>query len=216
MTDPLTWLLERPHRYAPLFDHDELVVSTMTVGSANRLVLRRHTQMEQAVIEIVTSGLQRPDWLGLLYIMVHGTLADFRPRYIGITARTGRDGNISANMATIATNSRYFARWGDSRYYHIGDLSAALLQPVRGGAGARKYANWVDDLFLRASPPTLREPVSFYATSWHVRDLAPTGRPLSLQALEQHLIYHIGLKSPRPLLNDQHNPRPYGLSLVFR
>jgi hypothetical protein len=210
MTDPVTWLTQRHHRIAPLFDHDDhLVVATKTIGPSNRVVLRRHPDMEQAVIDTVTAGLGDPNWLGILYVMGHGAINDFRPRYIGKAAGYGRTNAVSANIRDIENNTDFFARWGDGRAYHIGDLSEALLALAANQPASPKYADWVDDLFALTAPPTLRVPVLFYVTSWYRGDCGPDGQLRELGALETHLIKEIGATCPRSLLNKQHNPRPY-------
>ena len=68
-------------RFVPLFDTDStLAVRTRQAGlSGQKRLLRRSSEMEAAMVEVVTSGLEHDDWLGVLYIMGWGTASDFKP-----------------------------------------------------------------------------------------------------------------------------------------
>ena len=117
----------------PLFDElPTAAVATKRVG--NRSLLKRSNQAEE-LIGAVCATLE-DDWSrrtheydGMLYIMLTKDQGRVVPLYIGKAETLGKQGNLSANIKGVSqnTNRAKFARWGDGRQYHIGDLIAAVL-----------------------------------------------------------------------------------------
>jgi hypothetical protein len=214
----LEWLQARPnYHFVPLFQTSEtdlgLKVCIHQSGSGNREILCRNPQMEGALIELVETGCAKGElWQGLFYIMgKKSSLSNFQPMYIGIAEKIGRTTKkISANITNIRTNKNKFARWGDSRYYHIGDLSYALFssnsdQPAT--PPSKKYTDWAKALFISSKPPILTEPIFFYVSPWHSDDLGPSATAVELLSLEKELITLAGKDFEHPLLNVQNNRR---------
>jgi hypothetical protein len=129
----------------------------------------------------------------------------FTPLYIGKAETLGRgDGNLSANLKSLAKDRSKFARWGDNYAYHVGDLSACVLPGHSPARRAIKYETWAALMFDRVQPaiPRLRRPVYFWTKAW---DPSQTGvweelGPTPLAFLEYLLIGVAGLVSPA-LLN---------------
>ena len=163
--------------------------------------MRRHSDIERAVISCVERGLADSDWRGLLYVMGWGTLADFRPLYIGKTGRLGRGTAINANLKTIRSNYSKFARWGDDRYRHIGGLSQALFDDDGSQPVPEKYRCWVETLFVERTLPQLRRDTTLMLIPWSERSVAPSGRPAVLQNAEDELIQLAATDFPDLLLN---------------
>ena len=64
----------------------------------------------------------------MLYMMGWKEVGKFVPLYIGKTETIGKGlGNLSANITNLHKDKSKFARWGDNYQYHIGDLSACVL-----------------------------------------------------------------------------------------
>jgi hypothetical protein len=183
------WLRKRDVRLVPLFATDaQQVAATRAVGADQRRVLRRHEEMEAAVIATVEEGLARPDWSGVLYVMGWGsTIETFTPLYIGKAARRGKKNALSVNLRNLRSDKGKFARWGDGRAYHVGDLSAALFGQATGNATA-KYQRWVEMLFVEHEPPRLRAPTYLALVPWYSGSVAPSGALRSVEDTEAELI----------------------------
>ncbi len=160
----------------PLFaTQPDGTVSLKTVGKAvQRPLLMRSPDMETMVRAEVAklvadheAGTHRLD--GLIYMMGTKQGNTLGPLYIGKTETLGKgDGNLSANIQHLDTDTSKFARWGDNYAYHIGDLSACVLQGHTPSRLVPKYQAWAQTLFT-ASPtqtPLLRQPVYFWAKAW--------------------------------------------------
>jgi len=144
----------------PLFRHANLVVDTKA-SSGGRKILCRSREMEDmlgtAAVRLRDEmDRPRPKFLSIVYIL----LAD-EPEpsfYLGICRRWGKVKILSDNIRSVKPGWKglsQFARWGDGRYWHIGELSDALF------AGGRKHVNWAADLFAASKPPTLKREVRF-------------------------------------------------------
>jgi hypothetical protein len=155
-------------------------------------------------------GLRDTDYDGLLYVMYQldappetATPGDIVPRYIGKAEAAGKQRELSANFEEIAHErdaTRSFARWGDGDYWHVGELSMALL-----GDDDRK-AHWVEALF---EPETrrLRTPTYLWVRAWHRDDdVGPYGLPATLAAVEPVLIGLAHAAAPATLLNQDGVP----------
>lgn len=172
----------------PLFDAKDLIARTV-VGRGGKRRLCRHPEMERAVIDLVDEGCDRADWRGLLYVMAWGTKDRLRPIYIGKAGRYGKTpGQLSANLANLASDKGKFARWGDGNAYHIGDLSQALFKWEAYKPAGQKYERWAEVLFDDQSLPRLREPVSLLLVPWHQGQLGPGGAVRTLEEVESEAI----------------------------
>lgn len=121
--------------YVPLFETDsEGIVQTIAYGRDGRPILQRSDEMEALLrsegAKVVDDWKDSDDtYEGLIYMMYTLDRATLIPRYVGKAGKYGRDGEgLSANLRNIRTNSSKFARWGNGYAYHIGELSAALLE----------------------------------------------------------------------------------------
>jgi hypothetical protein len=147
---------------------------------------------------------------GLIYLMCTFDGGTIVPRYVGKSGKYGRDGErLNYNLKNIRTNNTKFARWGDGYAYHIGELSAAVLNHHTDEsvnldrAPKGKYQKWADALFIRDTR-TLREPVYFWTKAWRTDDTGPFyGFETSLEALEYNLINLGSELYPNQLLNSE-------------
>ena len=197
------WLdQQRGVRYAPLFDTtDDLDVRTHVKGRRQRRLLRRHPAMEDAMIEVVESGLSDPTWRGLLYVMAWGTEKEVRPLYIGMARREGRSRPLSSNLVNLGGDRSKFARWGDGNAYHIGDLSQALFKFASYKKVEAKYRSWAATLFEQRTPPRLLQPVMLLLIPWFDDSRAPSGKRLSVKQVETELIELATAETDGRLLN---------------
>ena len=105
---------------------------------------------------------------GLIYFMGWRQDEQFIPLYIGKTESFGKGvGNLSANIKNLKTDKSKFARWGDNYAYHIGDLSACVLEGHPESKRTEKYKAWAATVFQDAptTSPRLVQPVYFWATA---------------------------------------------------
>jgi hypothetical protein len=183
-----SWLrTQTGRRVVPLFDADASgVVRTESRNGKRRLL--RSAAMESAMIEMVESGLRDPDWLGLLYVMGWGEGDRFRPLYVGKAGKTGKKHAVSANLVNLRGDKGKFARWGDSRAYHIGGLSQALWGWDAYINPDAKYLRWAEVLFVDRDAPRLREPTSLVLIPWRNTSVGPGGERMSLEACEDAAI----------------------------
>lgn len=203
MIDFNSWLFNAPGNYfLPLFEiKKDLVVSTKFVGEKERRTLVRNIQMENAVIDLVETNIERSDWDGLLYIMGKGENENFVPLYIGKAEKKGVKHPISVNIANLRRDKSKFARWGDNVAYHIGDLSHALFGFEAYKQPDKKYKRWAEVLFSKYDPPTLKEPVYLYLLPWYEGDRGISDLQCSLPALEKELISLASVYYKDSLLN---------------
>lgn len=128
---------------------------------------------------------------GLVYVMYALEGRRPAPLYIGIAEARGQGDALSRNI----TAPGFFGRWGYSRYYHMGDLSHAVIH----GSGRPKYERWADELFESRRPPTLRRDVYFWCGPISERDLEQA-ETASLKQYERKLITSAAYANPQ-LLN---------------
>ena len=141
------------------------------------------------MVEVVTSGLEHDDWLGVLYIMGWGTASDFKPLYVGKAGRWGRTvGRVSVNLQDIERSRGKFARWGDGNAYHIGDLSQALFGWGSYKTPDQKYLRWAEVLFEDQQVPRLRTATSLAIIPWRHSSRSPDGCTDSLEDAEVKVI----------------------------
>jgi len=195
------WTEQYVDECVPLFDTDDNgEVQIKRHGRDDRPILKRSPEMEA----LLSSEGQKviDDWEasddtyeGLIYLMHTVDDGEIIPLYVGKAGKYGRDGErLSANLRNIQTNRSKFARWGDGCAYHIGELSAAVLdhhndqQVNREEDPIRKYLSWASALF-ESDSTTLRKPVYFWTRAWRVDDTGPFyDFETSLEALEYNLI----------------------------
>lgn len=201
--ETVRWMRSVPgYRAVPLLAHQGKVVQTTEVGGPGRVrrVLKRHPEMEQAVIDLVSTGLEHPEWTGLLYVMMWEREATWTPLYIGKTERVGVKHPVSSNIANIKNNPGLFARWGYNLDYHLGDLSHALFGYPARRAPTRKYLRWAKALFESAEPPKLRHPLMLWIAPWYASSMGISQDRQSLPAAEMQLI-HLAASQYPELLN---------------
>jgi hypothetical protein len=184
----------------PLFDCDErLAVRTKSIGSTvKRTVLCRHEEMDDLILKQVE--LLTNDWRngvhsydGLIYLMFAKEGESIFPLYIGKAETFGKgDRNLSVNLHNIRSDRSKFARWGDNYAYHLGDLSAAVLDGHPSNKVSPKYMKWGKALFedIEQQSVRLRRPVYFWAKAWRPNDRGvwPEMNPTRLTFLEYLLI----------------------------
>ena len=160
----------------PLFATDgELVVQTKEIGrqTHRRKVLMRSQEMERMVCSCtrdLINDLSRNERHldGLIYVMGYRRVDHFEPLYIGKTETEGKTpGILSVNLERLDTDTSKFARWGDNAAYHIGDLSACVIDG-HPGKKTPKYLKWAEALF-HAGGNKLYEEVFFWAKPWDHR-----------------------------------------------
>lgn len=108
-------------------------------------------------------------------------------------------------LVALAGHKSKFARWGDGYAYHVGDLSACVLNGHSDAAKTLKYQAWANCLFDGQS---LKKPVYFWAMSW---DGKQTGiwedfGETNLSFLE-YLLIGVASKISPELLNKEGNAR---------
>ena len=173
----------------------------MYVGSRNRPILKRHPQMEQAIIDLVEGGLEDPAWEGLIYVMGWHDLPRFVPLFVGKTERRGIRRQVSENIRSIRANTSAFARWGDNIAYHVGDLSHALFRFKAYREPRRSYQRWAATLFESPGSTRLVQPVSLYVVPWCTYSKGPSGNVCSVQQVTQELIDLAYTQFPGTLMN---------------
>jgi hypothetical protein len=190
----------------PLFEtNSDEIVQTKPYGKNDRPILNRSREMEETVFtegRKVIDDYQTSDdtYEGLIYLMYRIDDGDVVPLYVGKAGKYGKgDKNLSANLDGLRNhNTSKFARWGDGYYYHIGDLSAAVLDHDK--EPPNKYEKWAKHLFEHGRK--LQEPVYFWTKSWRHSD---TGLYYDFEVSLEHLEYQlIGMASelyPDELLN---------------
>jgi len=211
----------------PLFEVDnDGNVKTKKIGKTlRRTVLQRSQRMESMIVEIArqliddyTNHNDNPDmeraFDGMLYMMGWKEEGRFLPLYVGKTETLGRkdDGGLSRNIRGIPTSQSrtIFARWGDNYQYHIGDLSACVLEDHAEDKRQRRYQRWAKTLFRdEGKSLKLKKDTYFWATPWRPaktsvwEELGPT----TLAVSEYLLIGVAGKINPDDFLNRDGVPR---------
>jgi|APHM01.1.fsa_nt_gi hypothetical protein len=198
----------------PLFEtDDDLRVATKTYGRDDRPILKRsprmEVQLESAVKDVVGDWKSFDDtYDGVIYLTYTLDGDEVVPRYIGKAGKYGRDGeSLSVNLKNIETNRTKFARWGDGYAYHIGNLSAVVLDHHERDSVSRddprtsKYQEWASALFEPDSR-RLQEPVYYWVRAWREDDVGPFYEfETNLEVLEYYLIGLASQVYPEQLLN---------------
>jgi hypothetical protein len=120
----------------PLFETSfDLAVKTKQIGKPNpRNILCRSPEMDTLIraecAKLIDDWKQKAfAYDGLIYMMLAEEPEGVVPLYIGKAETLGKKGRkLSDNIKGVRTSTWLFARWGDNYAYHIGDLSAAVLQ----------------------------------------------------------------------------------------
>lgn len=108
------------------------------------------------------SGTHQYD--GLIYMIGYKEDDIFTPLYIGKTESFGKGkSNLSVNIKNLHTDKSKFARWGDNYAYHIGDLSACVLEGHSSEAKSLKYQAWASCMF---DGKRLKKQVYFWSMAW--------------------------------------------------
>ncbi|MBV0903491.1 GIY-YIG nuclease family protein [Haloarcula salina] len=199
----------------PLFETD----ASRQVALTDNQRLKRSARIDERIRQegqrcVDADGLRDDGYDGLLYVMYQleapaeeATPADIVPRYIGKAEASGKKRDVSANFEEIAyerNSTRSFARWGDGDYWHVGELSMALL-----GDDDRK-SHWVDALFEPESR-RLRRPTYLWIRAWNpTEDIGPYDLSTTLAAVEPLLIGVAHAAAPETLLNKDGVPSTDG------
>jgi hypothetical protein len=203
----------------PLFScDDQLVVQTKSIGTkSKRPVLCRHQNMESLIIQqvafLTTDWEERKhEYDGLIYIMFTRDDIAIIPLYIGKAETFGKgERNLSVNLRNVHTDRSKFARWGDNYQYHVGDLSAAVLEGHAADKISPKYEKWGRALFedVEQRSLKLRKPVYFWAKAWRPKDCGiwTEMNPTRLTFLEYLLIGVASAAFGTALLNNEGNNR---------
>jgi hypothetical protein len=184
----------------PLFETSSgLFVKTKQIGKPTlKSILCRHPEMDTLIRTECAKLIE--DWKqkafaydGLIYMMLAEEPEGVVPLYIGKTETLGKtNGNLSANIKNIKTDTQKFARWGDNYKYHIGDLSAAVLLGHDPKEIKYKYIDWARSLFDKhpTDAPALKRKLFFWTKAWSSKNLGPWVEfgPTSLTFLEYLLI----------------------------
>ena len=160
----------------------DLVVMTKQIGRSDpRSIICRSPEMEALIRSECTKLIE--DWKqksfvydGLIYMMLAEEPEGVIPLYIGKAETLGKgNGNLSANIKNIDTNTRNFARWGDNYAYHIGDLSAVSVPGHDSKKANPKYRDWAETLFKKYPDenPELKSQVYFWAKAWAGKETGP-------------------------------------------
>jgi hypothetical protein len=126
---------------------------------------------------------------GLIYMMYRLDEENLIPLYIGKAGKYGKDGErLSANLKNFEdgrTSTAKFARWGDGYAYHIGDLSAVVLDHIDDRKSG-KYREWADRLFEEEMK--IDEPTYFWTKAWRHDDV---GLYYDFEVSLEHLEYQL-------------------------
>ena len=182
----------------PLF-MELLTASVATKRIGNRSLLQRSPEAE-GLISTICATLEE-DWNrkvhkydGVLYIMLAKEEGHVIPLYIGKAETLGKQGKLSVNIKGVSKNANKakFARWGDGRQYHLGDLIAAVLLGYEPQTVDSKYKKWAAAMFesFPTNEPKLKHPVFLWAKAWGRTDIGvwPQFGPTRLTFQEYLLI----------------------------
>ena len=161
----------------PLFEtNEDLTVQYKNYGKDNRRILKRSPLMEERVRtegrKVIKDWEESDDnYDGLIYMMYWLKNDEVIPLYIGKAGKYGRDSSgLSANLRGLrGTNTGKFARWGDSHYYHIGNLSAIVFDHDKNQK--QKYKRWAKQLFEDGRK--LQHQTYFWVIAWGQDDTGP-------------------------------------------
>ncbi|WP_144901724.1 hypothetical protein [Halobellus captivus] len=188
-----------------------------------RPVLTRSDAMNARLFDAVETVVEdherrEGDYDGIVYLMYGLDGSRVIPYYIGKSGMFGRaDGRLSANLRNISETGGKFARWGYGDAYHLGDLSAAVLDAcddidtTNHSDPKGKYRRWAAQLF---EPRThrLRQPVYFWVSPWDRSEGPYPDTYPYLAELEYQLVGIAYELFPETLLNTEgvpNNPTEY-------
>jgi len=194
-----------------LFDIDEnLNVNTILYGKT-KLVLKRSSSMEKQLILEVNKVIndynnQSLIYDGLIYMMYKKIDNKIVPLYIGKSEKFGKNKqNLSINIKNIEKNNDKFCRWGYNYSYHIGDLSAIVLNGHNESKITNKYNSWADSIFrgTKTNHPQLKTNIYFWIKAWSNDDIGLWNEfgKTSLTFLEYQMIGVCSKLFPDDLLN---------------
>ena len=182
-----------------------------------RPFLVRHPSMEKQIIEqasIVEDDYNNNKKLyeGIIYLMFTIMHEQIIPLYIGKTETFGKSNkNLSENIKTLKSKKHKFARWGDGYQYHVGDLSAVVLNGHSDDKKTSKYTDWANAIFntFPANNPKLKIPVKFWCKAWKSSDIGIWKEfgEANLTFLEYQLIGVASSLFPDDLLNKEDKNR---------
>ena len=188
-----------------------------------RPVLRRSDAMDERLRDAVETVVDDYDarggeYDGLVYLLYATAGSRVLPYYIGKTGVYRRaDDGLSANLDSVSASGGKFARWGYGDAYHIGELSAAVLDECDGVDATNhsdpkgKYRRWASRLF---EPGTrrLRRPVYIWIRAWDRSEGPYPDTYPFLAELEYQLVGIAYEVFPETLLNTEgvpNNPTAY-------
>ena len=159
---------------------------------------------------LTPDGVPNNQYDGLIYLLYQledsdGEVeaGDIIPRYFGKAEIYGKKCELSSNFEEIAGDrdaTRSFARWGDEKYWHVGELSMSLH------GESKKKTHWVEALF-KDSSRTLKRPTYLWVRAWDATDdVGPYGVPATLAEVEPLLIGLAYDAYPNQLLNKSGTP----------
>ena len=194
-----------------LFNTDaNLVVNTIAYGK-NKFILQRSQSMENLLISEVNITLkdyenQTLNYDGLIYMMYKKVDKNIIPLYIGKSEKFGKNKqNLSINIKNIEKNNDKFCRWGYNYSYHIGDLSAVVLNSQNKLKVTKKYTSWANSLFkdINTDSPKLKTEIFFWIKSWSNKEIGLWEEfgQTSLTFLEYQMIGVCSKLFPNDLLN---------------
>jgi len=194
-----------------LFDVDEnLNVNTILYGK-NKFVLKRSSSMEIQLITEVNKTIKDYNdksliYDGLIYMMYKKIDNNIVPLYIGKSEKFGKNKqNLSINIKDIEKNNGKFCRWGYNYAYHIGDLSAVVLNGHSESKITNKYTSWANSVFkeTKTNHPQLKTNIYFWIKAWSNKDIGLWNEfgKTSLTFLEYQMIGVCSKLFPNDLLN---------------
>ena len=196
-----------------LFVTNNSIVELTPYGKNQRLMLTRSKTMEYLVINEVMNLIddyksQKFEYDGLIYMMYTVKNSEILPLYIGKTETVGKSSNLSVNIKDLDSQyppKRFFARWGDGYAYHIGDLSAVVVNGHDNKYQAPKYVKWAKMLFedFPTNEPKLKIPLKFWCKAWKSSEVGVLDNlgPTNLTFLEYQIIGIASSLFPDYLLN---------------
>lgn len=196
-----------------LFANNNSLVELTPYGKDQRLMLTRSKKMEELVTNEVTKLIndyksQRFEYDGLIYMMYSVNNSEIIPLYIGKTETVGKSSNLSVNIKDLDSQhppKRFFARWGDGYAYHIGDLSAVVVNGHNNKYQTPKYLKWAKILFedFPTNEPKLKIPLKFWCKAWKSSEVGVLDNlgPTNLTFLEYQIIGITSSIFPDHLLN---------------
>lgn len=198
-----------------LFLNSNLLCEISLKGNDNLPFLTRSSEMENLVITEVSKLIKdynsnNFEYDGLIYLMYFQNKERLIPLYIGKTETVGKNFNLSANIKNLDKekfSKKFFARWGDGYKYHIGDLSAVVIEGHDKDKKQIKYTNWADKLFEEypTNKPKLNFQIKFWCKAWKKDEFGIWNEfgPTRLTFLEYQLIGLCSELFPEYILNTE-------------